>query len=175
MNSWIGKAAGWVQRRAENVIAALLGVMFIAFMLQIVFRYFLNLPTGWSTETTLICWMWLVLGGTALALREKDEIRLDILTSHVGPRARRVMAGIVAIAAIGLFGWSLRGSYQYVAFMKVERSSYLNIRLDVLYSIYVIFVVTIILRYAWSLWKVLRGEPLGDADGDAPADEEATR
>ena len=56
---FIRKAAAWLQRRAENVLAALLGIMFAAFMVQIVFRYFFNLPTGWTTELTLITWLWL--------------------------------------------------------------------------------------------------------------------
>jgi TRAP-type C4-dicarboxylate transport system permease small subunit len=158
MESYILRIADWVQRRAENVIAALLGVMFVAFICQIIFRYFLNLPTGWSTETTTICWLWLVIGGTALALKEKDEIRLDILINIAGPRVRRAMALIVAAATVALFGWSLPGTYKYVSFMKVERSSYLDIRLDWLYSIYVIFVVAIILRYLWLLWEALRGQ-----------------
>jgi len=42
--------------------------------------------------------------------------------------------------------------------MKVERSSYLNIRLDLLYSIYVLFMVGAIVRYLWLLWEALRGE-----------------
>lgn len=159
MDSLIRTVAGWVQRRAENVIAVLLGIMFTAFVTQIVFRYFLNLPTGWSTETVVICWLWLVLLGTALALKEKDEIRFDILTSVAGPRARRVMALIVSVATVALFGLSLPATYKYVAFMKVEKSSYLNIRLDWLYSIYVVFVLAIILRYLWLLWEGLRGEP----------------
>jgi C4-dicarboxylate transporter DctQ subunit len=158
MESFILKVAGWVQRRSENLIAALLGIMFVAFVCQIVFRYFLNLPTGWSTETVVICWLWLVLWGTALALKEEDEIRFDIFTSVAGPRARRVMALIVSVATVALFGLSLPGTYKYVAFMKVESSSYLNIRLDWLYSVYVIFVIAIILRYLWLLWEALRGE-----------------
>jgi C4-dicarboxylate transporter DctQ subunit len=158
MTSLVLRVAGWVQRRAENVIAALLGIMFVAFVVQIVFRYFLNLPTGWSTETVVICWLWLVLLGTALALKEKDEIRFDIFTSVAGPRVRSVMAVIVGTATVALYGLSLPGTYKYVAFMKVERSSYLNIRLDWLYSIYLIFVVATILRYLWLLWEALRGE-----------------
>jgi TRAP-type C4-dicarboxylate transport system permease small subunit len=150
--------AGWVQRRAENVIAAMLGIMFTAFVVQIVFRYFLNLPTGWSTETVVVCWLWLVLLGTALALKEKDEIRFDIFISVAGPRVRRVMAVVVSVATVVLYGLSLPATYKYVAFMKVERSSYLNIRLDWLYSIYLIFVVATVLRYLWLLWEALRGE-----------------
>ena len=164
MDSLIRTVAGWVQRRAENVIAVLLGIMFTAFVTQIVFRYFLNLPTGWSTETVVICWLWLVLLGTALALKEKDEIRFDILTSVAGPRARRVMALIVSVATVALFGLSLPATYKSVAFMKVEKSSYLNIRLDALYSIYVVFAVALVVRYLWLLWQALRG---ANEDGDA--------
>ena len=32
----------WLRRRAENVAAAMLAVMFTAFILQIIFRYFFN-------------------------------------------------------------------------------------------------------------------------------------
>jgi TRAP-type C4-dicarboxylate transport system permease small subunit len=169
MSSIIRAVAGWVQRRSENVIAALLGIMFVAFLCQIVFRYFLNLPTGWSTETVVVCWLWLVLLGTALALKEKDEIRFDILTSVAGPGARRVMAAIASIGAVILFSLSLPATYDYVAFMKVERSSYLKIRLDWLYSVYLVFVVAIILRYLWLLWEAVRGEPLdGETSEEGP-------
>ena len=157
MGSFILKVADWIQRRSENVIAALLGIMFTAFLIQIVFRYFLNLPTGWSTETVVVCWLWLVLWGTAMALKEKDEIRFDIFTSVAGPRTRRAMSFVVALATIALFGLSLPATYKYVTFMKVEKSSYLNIRLDYLYSIYLIFVVAIILRYLWLLWEAVSG------------------
>lgn len=166
MESFIVRVAGWVQRRAENVIAALLGIMFVAFIIQIVFRYFFGLPTGWSTELSLIAWLWLVLLGTALALKEQDEIRFDIFTSMAGPRTRRVMAIIVAAAAVALFGLSVPGTYSYVSFMQVERSSYLKIRLDWLYSVYVLFVVAIILRYLWLLWVALRSAPLADESAD---------
>ena len=167
MGSFIVKAAGWVQRRSENVIAALLGIMFVAFIVQIVFRYFFNLPTGWSTELSLIAWLWMVLWGTALALKEKDEIRFDILTSLAGPRARRAMAVVVAVATVTLYGLSLPGTYKYVTFMKVEKSSYLNIRLDWLYSVFVLFVVATILRYLWLLWQALRGESQGEETAGA--------
>ena len=170
MKRTIPGVAAWIQRRSENLIATLLGVMFVAFMLQIVFRYFFGLPTGWSTELSLVCWLWMVLWGTAFALKEKDEIRFDIFLSVAGPRARRVMAVIISMAAVALYGLSLPGTYKYVTFMKVERSSYLNIRLDWLYSIYVIFVVAIVLRYLWLFWEAVRGEGQVDATevgGDA--------
>ena len=159
MDALIRTVAGWVQRRSENLIAAMLGVMFAAFMVQIVFRYFFNLPTGWSTELSLVMWLWMVLWGTAFALKEKDEIRFDIFLSVAGPRTRRAMAIVISAAAVALYALALPGTWKYVTFMKVEKSSYLNIRLDWMYSIFVIFVAAIVLRYLWLLWEALRGAP----------------
>ena len=40
----------WLQRRAENIAAGLLAAMFLAFIVQIVFRYVFNFPVGWASE-----------------------------------------------------------------------------------------------------------------------------
>lgn len=167
MNRTIPGVAAWIQRRSENLIATLLGVMFVAFMVQIVFRYFFGLPTGWSTELSLLCWLWMVLWGAAFALKEKDEIRLDLLLGVVGPRTRRALAAGVALATVVLYGMSLPAATRYVAFMKVERSSYLDIRLDWVYSVFVIFTVAIVLRYLWLLLGAVRGTGDEDAGGGA--------
>jgi C4-dicarboxylate transporter DctQ subunit len=152
------RAVAWIRRRAENVVAGLLGIMFVAFIVQVVFRYFLNLPVGWTSELSVIAWLYIVLLGSAFWLRESEEIRFDLLTGAVGPRARRVVAFVAALAAVVLFGMALPATVKYVAFMKVESSSYLKIRMDILYSVYVLFAVAVVLRYGWAAWAALRGE-----------------
>ena len=151
------EVGAWLRRRAENIAAAMLAVMFAAFIVQIVFRYFFNLPVGWTSELTVVMWLWLVLWGSAFVLREKEEIRFDLIYAAVGRRARIAMAIVFSVAIIGLYGASLPASYAYVTFMKVESSSYLKIRLDWLYSIYLLFLVAIIVRYLWLLWQLARG------------------
>ena len=164
MTRLIRRAGGWLQRGAEHVLAGLLGVMFAAFMVQIVFRYFFNFPTGWATELTVITWLWLVLWGAAFVVKESEEIRIDLVTSMVGRRTRLAMAFLVCIAVVVLYAVSLPASYSYVAFMKVEKSSYLNIRMDWLFSIYVFFVIAVIVRYLWILSGLLRGKAPEAAD-----------
>src|SRR4026207_459885 len=155
----------WLRRRAENVAAAMLAVMFAAFIIQIVFRYFFNFPTEWTAELTVIVGVWLVVWGPAFVRGEKEEIRFDLIYSAVRPRVRIGMAIVCALAIIGLYGASLPASYSYVTFMKVEKASYLKIRMDWLYSIYVIFLVAIIVRYLWLLSRLLRGkDPEAGAD-----------
>ena len=155
---------GWLRRRAENVAAAMLAVMFAAFVVQIAFRYFLNFPVGWTSELTVVMWLWLVLWGAAFVVKEREEIRFDLLSGAVGRRARIAMGLVAALALVVLYAASLPATYEYVTFMKVEKSSYLKIRLDWLYSIYLTFVVAVLVRYLWILSHLLRGEEPEEAD-----------
>ena len=155
---------GWMRRRAENVVALLLAIMFVAFILQIVFRYFLNFPIGWTSELSVIAWLYITLLGSAFWLKESEEIRFDLLSGRLGPVGRRVVGFVVALSAVVLFGMALPATVKYVAFMKVESSSYLKIRLDVLYSVYVVFAVAIIVRYGWALVGAVRGRATEEAD-----------
>jgi TRAP-type C4-dicarboxylate transport system permease small subunit len=155
---------GWLRRRAEDVAAAMLAVMFCAFMVQIVFRYVFNFPIGWTSELTLVLWLWLVLWGAAFVLTEADEIRFDLLSGSVGRRVRTAMGIVAALALIVLYGASLPATVSYVAFMKVEKSSYLNVPFDWLYAIYPVFLVAILVRYLWIVWRLLRGREVGTTD-----------
>ena len=149
----------WLRRRAENVSAALLLIMFLCFILTIVARYVFNYPLGWTEEASLIAWIWCTLWGAVFVLREKDEVRFDIFYSSLSDKARCVCTVITGIAAIVLFGIALPAVISYVMFLKVERSAYLGIRLDYLYSIYIVFSIGVIIRYAALVWRALRGHP----------------
>ena len=156
--------ARWLRRRAENVAAALLAVMFLAFIVQIVFRYLLNFPIGWTSELTVITWLWLVLWGAAFVVTEREEIRFDLIYAAVGSGPRRIMAIITSLALLTLYLFSLPAVFDYVTFMKVQATAYLKIRFDYLFSIYVIFAVAVIVRYLWILWNALRGKAPEDFD-----------
>jgi len=150
------KAFKSLHRFAEAVIAGLLAIIFIAFLLQIVFRYAFNLPVGWTAELSVAGWLWLVLWGSAFVLKESEEIRFDLIYSAVSRPVRRAMGIVISVALVGLYGLSFPAVWKYVTFMKVERSSYLHIRMDWMYSIYVVFALAIIARYVWILLQWLR-------------------
>ena len=160
----IATAVDWMRRRGENIVAGLLGIMFVAFIIQIVFRYFLNFPIGWTSELSVITWLYMVVLGSAFWLKENEEVRFDLISGRLGPRGRRVVGLIVAVAAVILFAMALPATVSYVAFMKVESSSYLKIRLDILYSIYVIFAAAVIVRYVCAIVTLIRGDAPEEAD-----------
>ena len=167
MRTTRGRALGeWLRRRAENVAALLLATMFLAFIAQIVFRYVLNWPVGWPAELTVATWLWLVLWGAAFVVREDEEIRFDLLYGSVPGPVRSVMTIVSGLALLALYIGSLPAVFDYVTFMKVESMAYLDIRIDVLYSIYLLFAVAIIVRYVWIVFDTVRhGDPRGRDDG----------
>lgn len=148
----------WLRRRAEDVAVVLLATVFITFILQIVFRYVLGWPLGWTSEVSTLAWLWLVLWGAAFVVTEADEIRFDILYSTVSDTVRRFFTVITGVALVALFAVSLPAVVDYVTFMRVERASYIGFRLDYVFSIYIVFAVAAIVRYLWLGWRAIRGE-----------------
>jgi TRAP-type C4-dicarboxylate transport system permease small subunit len=164
MQAFLTRAIEWMRRRAENIVAVLLGVMFLAFIVQIVFRYVFNFPIGWSSELSVIAWLYMTLIGSAFWLKESEEVRFDLISGRLGPHGRRIVGLAIAVAAVVLFGMAMPATWKYVTFMKVESSSYLKIRLDYLYSVYLVFAGAIVVRYAWSIVSLLRGEEREETD-----------
>jgi C4-dicarboxylate transporter, DctQ subunit len=151
------KLGRWLRRRAENVLVALLSVMFATFIVQIFFRYMLNNPVGWTEEVIVTTWLWTVLWGAAFVLGETEEIRFDILYSNISEPVRRIFTVITGAVIVVLYGIALPATYKYVAFMRVEHSAYLRVPIDLLYSVYVIFAVASIGRYGWLVFHAVRG------------------
>jgi TRAP-type C4-dicarboxylate transport system permease small subunit len=160
----MASAARWLKRRANDVAVGLMGLMFISFLLQIAFRYVLNQPLGWTEEVTVLCWVWVVLWCAAFVLSNNDEIRFDIVYTLVPPRVRRLFTAASSIAFVVLLLMSLPASWSYVAFMKREHMAYLHLRLDAMYSIYVIFVLACIVKQARIALRAITGRDRAETD-----------
>lgn len=147
----------WLQRRADNVAVGLLTALFLSFILQIVSRYVIRQPLGWTLEACLLSWLWLVFWSAAFTLKESDHVRFTVLVDHARPGVRRIYAVFTAVCIIVALAVSLPATLDFVAFMKIEKTSLLKVRFDVVFSIYLIFSVAIITRYVWQVVQIVRG------------------
>ena len=148
---------GWLSRRAENFLALVLAVLFASFLIQIVFRYVLNLPLGWTVEMVSICWLWGILFGYAFVVRDGDIIRLDIIYDMFPRGGRRALDVITGLICAGLFAWTLPKAWEYIDFMKLEKTAYIRLRFDYVFAIYVPFTMAVIFRSLRSVWRGLTG------------------
>ncbi|MGH1330652.1 MAG: TRAP transporter small permease [Paracoccaceae bacterium] len=147
----------WLGMRAENVLALLLGSMFVSFLVQVVFRYVLNLPLGWTVEWVTIAWLWGILFGYAFVVREADVIRLDILYGALPPLGQRICDVISGLIIAGVFAYTLPAMYDYVSFMALERTAFIRIPFNFIFSIYLAFVCSVSIRSLISVYHALRG------------------
>ena len=160
---------------AEAVPAILLATMFACFIIQVFMRYVLNSPVGWTVEVCVIAWLWILLWGQSVAAREEDEIRFDIVYGSVSPATRRKFRIVFAAVVVAIYAYSLPALWDFVTFMKIQKTTYLKIRFNWVYCIALVFAVASILRYAWVLWTALRGDDAPTPGADVAARTEMTQ
>ncbi len=147
----------FLARRAEDILALVLASLFVSFLIQIVFRYLLNLPLGWTVEYVSIAWLWGILFGYAFVVREEEVIRLDIVYGAVPVRVQRIMDVFTGLVCAGIFIWTLPNVWDYVTFMAIEKTAYMQIRFDYVFAIYIPFALSVIIRSLLNVWNAVRG------------------
>ncbi len=152
----IRRAVERLRHGAEFVATLLFAAIFAIFMFSIFMRYGLNKPLAWTGEINVVLLIWMMFIAAAFVLRDKQHVAFDIVWSAARPRGRRAMALLAAVGVGGLFLAALPGTYSYVTFLWRERTSVLEWRLDYVYFCFVIFVASMVLRYASSLVRLLR-------------------
>ena len=164
-------ALAGLRRGADYVAVGLLTAMFLSFLLQIFSRYVLVNPLGWTLEACLVTWLWLVFWSCAFLVRERDHVTLNILYLAAPARGRQVLALLASAALVAAFIVSIPATVDFVTFMKIESTSLLRIRFDLLFAIYPIFLaavairgITRIVRLLSPAWRDETNEP-----GESPA------
>lgn len=151
---------------ADAVPALLLATMFLCFIIQVFMRYVVDSPVGWTVEVCVIAWLWILLWGQSVSAEERDEIRFDIVYGSVAPEIRRWFRLVFSVLLVGIYLWSLPALWDYVTFMKIQETSYLDIPFSWVYSVALVFSVVSILRYVWIFQAAARNRDTGLATED---------
>jgi TRAP-type C4-dicarboxylate transport system permease small subunit len=101
-------------------VTGLLGLMIVPVTLQILSRYTGIIPRYiWTEEAARFCFIWIVMLGATIAVREGTHFEVDVLPLPASPRAEAIMRLLVALLmlvfacvfvwygwAYAAFGWS---------------------------------------------------------------------
>ncbi len=152
-------------------------------------------PLRWTVELLLILWLWIVFFGNAFIVRERDHVTFDIVYLAVSRRKRQILGLISAAAVVAAMLWALPETWDYIDWMKRRKTTTLRnpiadwgipgldqtkFSLRLVFSVYAIFMVALIVRYAWRFVEILRNGPpdsdhaLGDRDPSADANASLT-
>lgn len=141
-------------------MVALMVTMFVAFIIQIASRYVFNAPVEWAYEVIIDAWLWAVFWGCAFLLKDSDHVKFDIIYTMGSERTRRVYALLSAVVLAAGLLISMPATWSWITFKKIRSSDVLGIRLDFLFSVYMIFLVAAAVHYVLRAWRLVRGEPL---------------
>ena len=144
----------------------MLAALFITFLLQIFSRYVLNSPFGWTLELCRILWVWIVFFCCAFLVQEKDHVKFNLIYSASSNKSKFIMSIISCLAIILILGWALLPTFDYIDWMRMRKTSTVRfpisgekIRLSYIFSIYGIFMISVIGFYLWKLKNLFQKGP----------------
>ena len=144
-----------LQHAAEIVAAAVFGLLFVTFVLQVAMRFMFEKPLAWSDELIVILYILIVFWSAATLLQEKDHVMLDLVYAALPPRGQRVMALVGAALMVALLLILLPGAWDYVRFMGRERTPVLDIPFSWVFAPFLLFIVLVAWRYIVKLVRLL--------------------
>ena len=145
---------GRLKRICELISAALFAAMFVAFLIQIFTRYVLDDPLSWTLEVCSITYVWIVFFASATIVDQRQHITFDLLYKSVRESRRRILAIISCALIVVMFAIGLPGTVDYVLFAGRQHTLMLHIRLDLLYSCFVLFAIGAIVAAALRLRRL---------------------
>lgn len=137
-----------VRRVAEWTSAILLLGMFAVTLAGVAMRYVFNRPLSWSDEFGMILLLWAVFIGDAFVTRDCDHIAFDMLWDSASPVVRRWMLILQGAFFSVIFLLALPTVVDYILFLKRERTSSLEWRLDLVYACFAIYLAALVVRLA---------------------------
>ncbi|GAB5560029.1 MAG: TRAP transporter small permease [Synoicihabitans sp.] len=136
----------------KTALTILMGLLIVPVVLQIVSRYTGIIPRWiWTEEIARFCFVWMVMIGAMIAVRDKAHFEVDMLPSPRTARGRRiadmVVHGVMFLMAVAF----VRYGYDFARFGLRQTSEMSGINMA---SIYIAFPL------AGITWCLFLGEKL---------------
>ncbi|MBM7551613.1 TRAP transporter small permease [Thalassobacillus pellis] len=131
----VGKA---LHHTLSVAIFICLATMFVLVFANVVLRYAFNSGITWSSEMSRYLFVWLVFLGAIAALKDNMHLNMDLVTSILPPKAKKVffvISNLLVLCTLGLF---LKGSWSMTLLTMQRLSPATNIPLGYVYGVGII-------------------------------------
>jgi len=120
--------------------------MFLTFVVQIFFRYFLNNPLTWPYEVTVFGFIWTALFGALYAKRKNSHVKFTLIYDHMSPGKQLIIRLAGNMLLLISFVMGFYPAYDYIMFLAYQKSTVLFIPYNIAYFPYLVFMAGIIIR-----------------------------
>jgi TRAP-type C4-dicarboxylate transport system permease small subunit len=145
-----------IQSLANAVGVVLFAALFCVFIIQIIARFAFNSPLAWTDELAVVLYIWTVLWCAAFVVQSREHVMFDLAYNAVSPFVQRLMQLIGAIVLASLVAYGLAGNWDYIWFMRRERTPVLDISFLWVFVPFMFFLMSLVVRNIWVIWTVLR-------------------
>ena len=130
-------------RALQAVMTFLMGIMIIPVTLQIFSRYTGLIPRYiWTEEAARFCFMWIIMIGAMIGVRDGTHFNVDVLPVPATPRGRALLElAVDFFLLVTAFAFVWYG-YEYTLFGYQQISELTSINLAWIYSMYFIAALT---------------------------------
>jgi TRAP-type C4-dicarboxylate transport system permease small subunit len=140
---------------AESVAAAVFGLLFLVFVIQVAMRFLFSQPLAWSDELIVVLYILMVFWTAATLLKEREHVMLDLVYEMLPPGGRRIFALLGAGLTAGLMLYLLPQAYDYVQFMHREKTPVLDIPFSYVFAPFILFVAIVGVQYLYKFVRLL--------------------
>ena len=159
--SFIRKILDGYFRVLRVLATGLMGIMIIPVTLQIVSRYTGLIPRYiWTEEAARFCFIWIILLGATIAVREGTHFEVDVLPTPRTPKGEAVMRLVVYIFMLVFTMVFVLNGYDYALFGYNQTSELTGINMVFIHGIYLLAGISWLLFLAERIlmaWAVLIG------------------
>jgi len=137
-------------RFLQTLAWLLMGLLIVPVTLQIFSRYTGLIPRYiWTEEAARFCFIWIILVGAMIAVRDGTHFEVDVIPTPKTPRGEAIMRLVVYAFMLVFTSIFVLYGYQYALFGYTQTSELTGINMVFIYGIYLVAGVT---------WLVFLGE-----------------
>lgn len=119
-------------------------VMFVAFIMQVFFRYIIRHPLTWTMEIIVIGFVWTVVFGACYTMRYRSHVKFTMIYDRLSPVPAAVIRMFGNIIIIVTFASLILASYNYSFFISFQKTAVFRISYIFIFMPFVYFLCSII-------------------------------
>ncbi|WP_103104784.1 TRAP transporter small permease [Brevibacillus reuszeri] len=140
------------------IVIALLAIMVVAVFLQVLFRFFLDMPLAWTEELARYLLIWITFLGSAYAMAIKAHIGTEYIQKHLSPFMNKVVLSVAAVLSIFFFVVMVQQGYSLATRSMTQLSPTLLVPMGYVYMVIPISGVLLIMNALHVTWKDITGK-----------------
>lgn len=126
-------------RALQTLAWVLMGILIVPVTLQIVSRYTGLIPRYiWTEEAARFCFIWIIIIGASIAVRDGTHFEVDVLPTPSSPKVEAALRLFVT-AVMGIMAYVfVRHGYAYAAFGYKQTSELTGLNMIFIHGIYLV-------------------------------------